>query len=68
MLFGLAFLVFAYQRQRKASGILFLLAGLIGGPSDIWYVAQDGAETSMVVTHFVVSGLVAALGRALCAS
>lgn len=65
MLFGLAFLIFAYQRQRKASGVLFLLAGLIGGPSDLWHVVQDGAEVSMIVPHVVVSGIITALGRAL---
>lgn len=65
MLFGLTLIIFAYQRQRKASGVLFLLAGLIGGPSDLWYVAQDGAEKGMLVAHVVASVLVTTLGRAL---
>lgn len=68
MLFGLALITFAYQRQHRASGVLFLLAGLIGGPIDAWYVAQDGAERAMLVGHVVMCGLVAALGRALYVS
>ena len=48
--------------------MLFLLAGLIGGPLDLWYVVQDGAERSMLVTHVIMSTIVTSLGRALYSS